>query len=81
MLRQGIIIVCASILTAVIMSFIAPNGLRKSVQDIQVDHAAVKEQVRLNTERLQTLEYNQYRLATKEDLKTLKEDLIRELKK
>jgi len=78
---QILVIVAASISTAVIMSFIAPNGLRNSVKAIEVKQATIETDVKNHTERLKVLEEKQSQLATKADLQILKEDLIRELKK
>jgi hypothetical protein len=80
-LRQAIVIICASVLTAIIMSFIAPNGLRQDVGKLKIDQATTQKQVDIDTGRINTLEVKQSQLATKEDLQTLKMDLIRELKK
>jgi hypothetical protein len=80
-LKQFIVIIATSLLTAILLSFIAPNGLRESVQKIELKQAEIDPQIKSNTARIETLEYNQLRLATKDDIQILKADLIRELKR
>ncbi len=80
-IRQAITIVITSVSTALIMSLIAPNGLRNAVRSVEIQQATTKLQVDLNTNRLAILEFERSKLVTKEDLQLMKNDLLRELKK
>lgn len=80
--------IATTILSAVAMGIIAPNNLRTDMKAVQMEQVVRAKQmdvntgaIKLNEERIYRLETVQIQLATKADLQTLKEDLIRELKK
>jgi len=80
--------VVTTVLSAVTMGIIAPNNLRVNMETVKLEQATSAKQMDTNTGnisnlniRLYSIEGNQLNLATKADLQTLKEDLIRELKR
>jgi len=70
------------VIAGVIMGFIMrPSSNKDDIQSIRSDLRVEHTKIEIHDNRISELEKAIKQVATKEDLKTLKEDLIRELKK
>jgi cell division protein FtsL len=70
------------VIAGVIMGFIMrPSSNKDEIQTIKSDLRVEQTKIEVHDNRISELEKAIKQVATKEDLKTLKEDLIRELKK